>query len=284
MRINYVLNNYSLSIGIFIIALFLLLSFISFLDLKLLTSWDPNELMFQYSNLPPSPSHIFGTDQDGRDVFSRVLAALPTDISIPFIVAGLSVIIGSAVGIVAGYFGGIVDETLMRITDLFLAFPSILLALAIASILGQANLNDRLYYSEIALVVVGWPVYSRLVRGQVLQLKGMPFMILARASGLGSISIIRRHVIPNVLPLILVYVTLDMGTVILIYSILSFFGLGVLPPSPDLGRMVYDGLSSLPENWWSSVFPAIIITLMALGFSLTGEGLRDLMDRRLGYR
>jgi peptide/nickel transport system permease protein len=284
MRINYVLNNYSLSIGIFIIALFLLLSFISFLDLKLLTSWDPNELMFQYSNLPPSPSHIFGTDQDGRDVFSRVLAALPTDISIPFIVAGLSVIIGSAVGIVAGYFGGIVDETLMRITDLFLAFPSILLALAIASILGQANLNDRLYYSEIALVVVGWPVYSRLVRGQVLQLKGMPFIMLARASGLGSISIIRRHVIPNVLPLILVYVTLDMGTVILIYSILSFFGLGVLPPSPDLGRMVYDGLSSLPENWWSSVFPAIIITLMALGFSLTGEGLRDLMDRRLGYR
>jgi len=284
MRINYVLNNYSLSIGIFIIALFLLLSFISFLDLKLLTSWDPNELMFQYSNLPPSPSHIFGTDQDGRDVFSRVLAALPTDISIPFIVAGLSVIIGSAVGIVAGYFGGIVDETLMRITDLFLAFPSILLALAIASILGQANLNDRLYYSEIALVVVGWPVYSRLVRGQVLQLKGMPFIMLARASGLGSISIIRRHVIPNVLPLILVYVTLDMGTVILIYSILSFFGLGVLPPSPDLGRMVYDGLSSLPENWGSSVFPAIIITLMALGFSLTGEGLRDLMDRRLGYR
>jgi len=271
MRINYVLNNYSLSIGIFIIALFLLLSFISFLDLKLLTSWDPNELMFQYSNLPPSPSHIFGTDQDGRDVFSRVLAALPTDISIPFIVAGLSVIIGSAVGIVAGYFGGIVDETLMRITDLFLAFPSILLALAIASILGQANLNDRLYYSEIALVVVGWPVYSRLVRGQVLQLKGMPFIMLARASGLGSISIIRRHVIPNVLPLILVYVTLDMGTVILIYSILSFFGLGVLPPSPDLGRMVYDGLSSLPENWWSSVFPAIIITLMALGFSLTDE-------------
>jgi peptide/nickel transport system permease protein len=275
-------KNVNLLLGTIIIMFFIVMAIISVINIHLLTRYNPNQINFSEANLPPSILHIFGTDQEGRDVFSRVLAALPIDVSIPYIIVGASVLIGLIVGIISGYFGGILDEILMRFTDIFLAFPGILLALAISEILGSSHLAYRLYFSALALIIVNWPVYARLVRGQVLQIKSMPYITLAKVAGLGNYQIMKRHVLPHLIPILLVYSTLDMGTIILSYSILAFFGLGAPPPTPELGRMVYDGLSALPQNWWSSVFPALVITLMALGYSLAGDGLRDLLDPRLG--
>ncbi|MCH1771569.1 MULTISPECIES: ABC transporter permease [Metallosphaera] len=276
------LSSKTLLVGAVIIVGFIVTAIISALDLKLLTPYDPNKINFALANLPPSSDHLFGTDSEGRDVFTRVLAALPNDVAIPYIIAGASALIGGLVGMVSGYVGGLVDEGLMRFTDIFLAFPGILLALAISTILGQTHVAERLYFSMIALIVVNWPIYARLVRSQVLQVRGMPYITLAKAAGLTRWEIMRRHIIPNILSLVIVYITLDMGTIILFYSILAFFGLGAPPPTPELGRMVYDGLTALPGNWWSSVFPALTITLMAVGFSLFGEGLRDYLDPRGG--
>jgi len=273
-------KNVNLLLGTIIIMFFIVMAIISVINIHLLTRYNPNQINFSEANLPPSILHIFGTDQEGRDVFSRVLAALPIDVSIPYIIVGASVLIGLIVGIISGYFGGILDEILMRFTDIFLAFPGILLALAISEILGSSHLAYRLYFSALALIIVNWPVYARLVRGQVLQIKSMPYITLAKVAGLGNYQIMKRHVLPHLIPILLVYSTLDMGTIILSYSILAFFGLGAPPPTPELGRMVYDGLSALPQNWWSSVFPALVITLMALGYSLAGDGLRDLLDLR----
>jgi len=273
-------KNVNLLLGTIIIMFFIVMAIISVINIHLLTRYNPNQINFSEANLPPSILHIFGTDQEGRDVFSRVLAALPIDVSIPYIIVGASVLIGLIVGIISGYFGGILDEILMRFTDIFLAFPGILLALAISEILGSSHLAYRLYFSALALIIVNWPVYARLVRGQVLQIKSMTYITLAKVAGLGNYQIMKRHVLPHLIPILLVYSTLDMGTIILSYSILAFFGLGAPPPTPELGRMVYDGLSALPQNWWSSVFPALVITLMALGYSLAGDGLRDLLDLR----
>ncbi|TRN01737.1 ABC transporter permease [Sulfolobus sp. F1] len=275
-------RNNNLLIGTAIILFFFILTLLSWADIHLITPYNPNQINFDQSNLPPSPSHIFGTDQEGRDVFSRVIAALPIDFFIPYLIVIASLIIGLVIVIISGYYGGLIDEALMRITDIFLAFPGILLALAISEILGTTHLSLRLYFSAIALTIVNWPVYARLTRSQVLQIKSMGYITLAKVAGLGNYYIVRKHILPNLYSTLLVYSTLDLGTIILSYSILAFFGLGAPPPTPELGRMVYDGLSSLPQNWWSSLFPALIITLMALGYSLAGDGLRDVLSSDVG--
>ncbi|MEM3671233.1 MAG: ABC transporter permease [Thermoprotei archaeon] len=267
-------------VGAGIIVVFIVLSALAKVDLRLLTKYSPNALNFAQANKPPSLSHLFGTDADGRDVFTRVLAALPLDITIPFIVVGSGVLIGYGLGLIAGYLGGRIEELILRLTDLFFAFPAIVLALAIAGILGQTDLTARLYFSEIALIIVSWPFYTRLARAQVMYVKSGLFVKAAVASGLSSFKIVRKHIIPHVTPIIVAYATLDLGTVILVYSVFAFFGLGATPPTPELGRMVYDGLNSLPGNWWWSFFPGLILTLLALGFSLLGEGLRDALDPR----
>lgn len=264
---------------------------IGFVSLSLLAAWQPTyHLIARYSpdalnlnnvNAPPSLAHPFGTDVEGRDLFARTIAALPLDISIPFVVVGISVAIGLLLGTFAGYFGGWVEELVLRFTDLFFAFPSIFLALAISSILGVGETSLRAFFSEVALVVVGWPFYTRVARAQVLILKQMPYVRAAEASGLGRLKIIRTHIIPHLASVIATYATLDMGTVLLTYSVFAFFGLGSAPPTPELGRMVYSGLTALPGNWWWSFFPGLVLMLMALGFSLAGEGLRDVFDPRL---
>ncbi|ADX86335.1 ABC transporter permease [Saccharolobus islandicus] len=284
MNLKDITKNMNLTVGLIIILSFLILTIISTADLHILTPYNPNQLNFSQANLPPSSNHVFGTDQEGRDVFTRSLTALRIDFSIPFLIVGISMLIGTIIGILSGYFGGLLDEALMRITDIFLAFPGILLALAISEILGSTHLSLRLYLSALALAIVNWPIYARLVRAQILQVKNMQYITLAKVAGLNNFQIIKKHIIPHLVSLLLVYTTLDMGTIILNYSILAFFGLGAPPPTPELGRMVYDGLSALPQNWWSSIFPAIIITLMALGYSLAGDGLRDILDPRLGER
>ena len=267
--------------GLVILAVFAVLVLIAKIDLKLITPYNPDTPNFAIANSPPTFAHLMGTDREGRDLFSRVVVALPTDIWIPFVVTGISVVIGLAVGLVAGYAGGLLDEAILRITDFFFAIPVVIFAIVVSAVIGYNQVNSRVYYTALVLIVVGWPIYTRLARVGVLNLKKASYVIAAQASGITSARIIRKHIFPQVLTVILAYATLDMGAVVLIYSVFAFFGLGVAPPTPELGRMVYTGLDSLPQNWWYSVFPGLALMFLALGFSLVGEGLRDAFDPRI---
>ncbi|MEM0121201.1 MAG: ABC transporter permease [Thermoprotei archaeon] len=267
--------------GLAILALLYLIAIIIVVDPHLLTHYNPDALNFADANRPPSLTHLFGTDAYGRDIFTRVLYALPLDSAIPFAIVGFGVVLGTTLGTIAGYFGGFAEEVILRVTDVFFAFPSIILALAIASILGQGAQSERVYYSILALMVVSWPFYTRLARAQILVLRNAPFVKFAELSGHGSVYTMRKHILPHITPIIVAYASLDMGTTLLTYSVFAFFGLGAQPPTPELGRMVYSGLSTLPGNWWWSLFPGIILTLFALGYSLVGEALRDVLDPRL---
>ena len=281
LTLSILVKNKVTLAGMIILITFGVLVLVALFDLKLITSYNPESFNFANSNSPPSQAHIMGTDREGRDLFARVIAALPIDIWIPFIVTGLSVAIGLSLGLVAGYVGGWVDELLLRITDFFFALPVVILAIVVSAILGYQAVNARVYYTALVLILVGWPIYTRLARVGVLNLKKAPYIVAAQASGIGTIRIIRKHIFPQVLTVILAYATLDMGAVILVYSIFAFFGLGVAPPTPELGRMVYNGITALPQNWWYPLFPGLALMLLALGFSLVGEGLRDAFDPRI---
>ncbi len=283
VTLGIIFGNWATLVGVGILVVFLVLSALAAwpVTYHLIARYSPDALNFGSSNAPPSLAHLFGTDAEGRDIFARVIAALPIDIVIPFEVVGASVGIGFLLGTFAGYLGGWVEELVLRVADLFFAFPSVVLALTISAILGATDEGLRVVFTELALIVVGWPFYTRLARAQVISLKQMPFVRAAEASGLGKLRIIRMHVIPHLASVVAVYATLDMGTTLLLYSVFAFFGLGVAPPTPELGRMVYDGLTALPGNWWWSFFPGLILMILALGFSLAGEGLRDVFDPRL---
>ena len=283
VTLSIVFGNWATVAGVAILVAFLVLTVLAAWPptYHLIARYSPDALNFGSTNASPSLAHLFGTDREGRDIFARVVAALPIDIAIPFEVVGVSVGIGLLLGTLAGYYGGWIEELVLRVADLFFAFPSIVLALTIAAILGASAEGLRVFYSEMALIIVGWPFYTRLARAQVLMIKQMPFVRAAEASGLGKLRIIRTHVIPHLASVMTVYATLDMGTVLLLYSVFAFFGLGAAPPTPELGRMVYDGLSALPGNWWWSFFPGLTLMILALGFALAGEGLRDVFDPRL---
>ena len=188
---------------------------------------------------PPNLSHIFGTDPLGRDLFSQVVAALPLDAEVAFTVIVSAVLIGVWLGTMAGYEGGKLDQLIMRITDVFIAFPGIILALAIAATLGPS-----LLHSMEALIVVWWPKYTRLARGEALTVKSRPYVEAAQAAGRSSSGIMLRHIMPNIISPIIVYATLDIGNVILNTSVLAYLGLGAQYPTPELGRMVFDFQSS----------------------------------------
>jgi peptide/nickel transport system permease protein len=224
---------------------------------------------------PPSQSHPFGTDELGRDLYSRVLYG--GRITIP---AGLMVVIfggvlGVAVGAVAGYLGGVADEALMRLSELFMAFPTIILAMAVTAALGPDIRN-----AIIALVVVWWPQYARLVRGQVLKVKNQEFVEAAHCVGASRFRILIRTVLPNTLSPIFVMLAVDIGAAILTFAGLSFLGLGPDPTSPEWGRMVSVGVDYF-DQWWTWFFPGMAIALMVIAFNFIGDGIRDLNDPRL---
>ena len=224
----------------------------------------------------PSGAHPFGTDDFGRDLFSRVLAGARISIEVALIVLSLSVALGTMLGAVAGLAGGLVDEVIMRITDLFLAFPVLILAAAIAATLG-GNLTTTM----IALASVYWPWYARLVRGQVLSLRTREYVLAARTFGAAPWWLIRVHLLPNVLPLVIVQVSLDVGYVILATSSLSFLGLGAQPPTPEWGAMLTDARAYIRDSWWFATFPGLALAMTVFAFNLLGDGLRDWLDPRL---
>jgi peptide/nickel transport system permease protein len=227
------------------------------------------------SMLAPSGEHPFGTDKLGRDILSRVIMGAQPALIVPIGVVLLAILIGAPLGAIAGYKGGWVDELIMRITDLFLAFPSLLLAMAIASALGRG-----LGKAAFALVISWWPWYTRLVRGVTLSLKERYFVEAAQAIGVRDSVIILRHILPNTISPILVQATVDLGTVILAMGGLAFLGLGTQPPAPDWGLMVSEGRTYILTQPWIATFPGIAIFVVVLAFNLLGDTLRDVFDPR----
>jgi peptide/nickel transport system permease protein len=224
---------------------------------------------------PPSAQHWFGTDNVGRDIYSRVLYGARISPLIAVIVLAISCAVGIPLGVAAGYFGGWLDETIMRVTDIFLAFPPLLLALALAAVL-PASITTVI----IVIALTWWPWYTRLIRGQAASVAGRPYIDSCRALGISRWRIIFRHILPNSITPLIVQVSLDVGGVILTVSALSFLGLGAQDPTPDWGLMVAEGQDYFLTSWWVVTFPGIAILLTAFAFTLLGDGLRDLMDPR----
>jgi len=216
-----------------------------------------------------------GADQLGRDVLSRIIVGSSIALRVPMIVVILAVAVGAPLGALAGYVGGWLDNLIMRLTDLFLAFPSLLLAVAIVAALGPSLTN-----AMIAIAISWWPWYARLVRGVTLSLRERYFVEAARSIGVPNRTIILRHILPNCVTPILVQATIDFGTVILAEGSLAFIGLGTQPPAPDWGLMVSQGRSYILNQWWISTFPGLAIFVSVLAFNLLGDTLRDILDPR----
>jgi peptide/nickel transport system permease protein len=225
--------------------------------------------------LPPSAQHWFGTDRLGRDVLSRVIVGTRPALVIPILVVVVAVLIGAPLGAIAGYKGGLIDEIIMRTTDLFLAFPSLLLVMAIVSSVGRG-----LDKAAIALVISWWPWYTRIARGIAASLRERYFVEAAQAAGVSELVIVLRHILPNIVSPILVQATVDLGTVILVMGGLAFLGLGTQPPAPDWGLMVSEGREFILNQWWVATFPGIAIFIVVLAFNLLGDTLRDIFDPR----
>ncbi len=224
---------------------------------------------------PPSLGHPFGTDEAGRDNLSRVLYGARITIPTAFVVILVASLFGTAVGAVSGYAGGRVDEALMRVVDVVLAFPPILLAMAITAALGAGLRNAML-----AIVLVSWPEFTRLMRGQVLTVKANEYVLAARALGAPARRILWTHVLPNAFPPVLVKGTLDVGNAIILTAALSFIGLGAIPPAPEWGAMIAAGQAKF-EYWWVATFPGLAILSVVLGFNFLGDGLQDRLNPRL---
>lgn len=258
--------------GLFVIVIFALIAVFA----PLLAPFDPLQQDIPNGLAAPSPDHWMGTDKLGRDVFSRMLYGARISLGAGLGVVLMSAVIGTLIGIVAGYVGGWADEGIMRVTDIFFAFPSLILAMAIAGALGPSLQN-----ALIAVAVVTWPVYARLVRGQVLILRNREFVQAARAVGAGHGLILRRHLFPNTLSPLLVQASFDMGVTILAVAGLSFIGFGAQPPTPEWGVMISEGRNYITTHWWLTFFPAMAMLLAVAGFNLVGDGLRDVLDPRL---
>lgn len=224
---------------------------------------------------PPSAQYWFGTDELGRDVFSRVIHGARISLPIGFVVILFAMTMGSIVGASAGYIGGMYDLLIMRLADITLAFPSIVLALAIAAVLGPSITN-----ALIAMVLVWWPEYARLMRSQVLSLKNNEYVTAAVAIGVPPGRILLSHILPNTFAPILVKASLDAGSAILNIAALSFIGLGAVPPTPEWGAMISTGRYQF-YSWWLTTFPGLAILLVVLGYNFFGEGVRDSFDPRM---
>jgi len=241
-----------------------------------LARYDPIEQDLTNRLQAPCREHPFGLDQLGRDIFSRVIYGSRISLMIGIIVISIAATTGSLLGVVAGYMGGRIDEIVMRITDMFLAFPSLILAMAISAALGRSLEN-----TVIAIGMVAWPTYARLARGQTLSVKEEQFIEAVRSLGADRKRIILSHVLPQCLPPIIIQATLSMGGIILTAAGLGFIGFGAQPPTPEWGIMISDGRNFIMKQWWVSTFPGLAMLFVVLGFNLLGDGLRDVLDPRL---
>jgi peptide/nickel transport system permease protein len=227
----------------------------------------------------PTTTHWFGLDELGRDILSRVMLGARVSLFVGLVVVGVSSTVGMAVGAVAGYYGGRIDQLISRVMDILLAFPGLLLAIALVAVLGPSLTNVVL-----ALTLIGWVGYARLVRGQVLRAREFEYVVAARALGAGTWRTLTRHVLPTAWPAVTVQATLGMAGAILSEAALSFLGLGVQPPTPSWGTMINGGRAHLLDAPHLTIFPGVLLALVVLGFNFLGDGLRDRLDPRIARR
>ena len=264
-------NQLAVAGGVIVLLLGLLALFA-----PLLAPYDPGAYDTKQILLPPGTAHWFGTDQLGRDVLSRMLYGSRISMAVGFISVGIAVVVGTLLGTVAGFYGGRVDELLMRFVDLMLNFPRLFLLLTLIALL-----RPSIWVIMAVIGLTGWMGLARLVRGEILSLKEREFVVGARALGAPDAWIMFRHLLPNALVPVLVSATLGVAGAILAESGLSFLGLGVQPPTPSWGNILIEGKANIEIAWWLSVFPGLAILVTVLAYNLLGEGLRDALDPRL---
>lgn len=252
-----------------------LLLFIISLLAPFLTPYDPSAINAWDVLQPPSWKHWFGTDELGRDVLTRVLYGARISLKVGFVAIGIAVLLGSAVGLIAGYYGGWVDSLLMRCVDIMLCFPSFFLILAVI-----AFLNPSIWIIMAVIGLTGWMGVARLVRAEVLTIREADYILAARCIGCSDLRIIMRHILPNALSPVLVAATLGVAGAILTESALSFLGIGVQPPTPSWGNILTSGKDYIEFAWWLSLFPGQAILITVLAYNLLGEGIRDALDPR----
>ena len=256
-------------------AIILVLGFVALFG-PWLAPYDPVGMDFGARFAPPSLAHPFGTDDFGRDIFSRILYGAAVSFRVAFIAVAISATVGVFLGAVAGFYGRWLDEVVMRFMDILFAFPAVLLAITVMAILGRGIEN-----AMIAIAIVYIPIFARVARGAVISVRGREFVTAARALGQGNTTIIFKHILPNALGPIIVQTSLSLAFAILAEAALSFFGLGTQPPAPSWGRMLSEGRAFLRQAWWMGVFPGLAIMLAVMGFNFFGDGLRDLLDPRM---
>lgn len=241
----------------------------------LLSPCDPNYVQVESRLQAPGPRHLMGTDGFGRDILSRTIYGARFSLAIAVLVVGVNLALGTVIGSIAGFFGGVIDEFIMRAVDVLLSFPNIILALCIVGVYGPT-----LHNLVLALVILGWVGYARIARGLVLALKEQVFIHATRALGAGSWYIVFKHVIPNIVPPLVVLATLHVGHTILTVAALSFLGLGVQPPAPEWGAMLNEGKQFVFTHPHVMVFPGLAVTVTVFAINMLGDGLRDLLDPR----
>jgi peptide/nickel transport system permease protein len=239
----------------------------------LITHYNPDSLDPLRPLAPPfSSGHILGTDEFGRDIFARILYGGRIDLLIAFGATGVTLVAGTAIGLISGYFGGWVDAVLMRIVDLFFAFPFFVLVIAIVAMLGPSIFN-----MFVAIWLTSWISYARITRGHTIVLKGREYVLAAKALGYRHHRVMLRHILPNLVSFVLIFAMVDAVGNVLLGAALGFLGLGAKPPSPEWGAMISDGQNYILSSWWLSTLPGLAIVLVGVGFSLLGDGLADLL-------
>jgi len=265
-RNRLAISGLALVLGLFAVALLA----------RWLAPYDPDFIDLKQVLMPPSPAHLLGTDTLGRDVLSRIIFGARISLLVGFVAVGIATLIGVLVGALAGYYGGALDQILMRLVDLMLCFPTIFLILAVIAVLGPSIWNIM-----AVIGLTGWMGVARLVRAEFLSLREREFVVAARALGASDARLIWRHLLPNALTPVMVSATLGVAGAILVESSLSFLGLGVQPPTPSWGNMLTMGKDNIEIAWWLSVFPGLAILVTVMSYNLLGEGIREAIDPRL---
>ena len=264
--------GFSSGLGLVIVSLFLGIALVVGL-FPGIVGYDPFQISATGILLPPSYTYLFGTDNLGRSIVKEVLIAIPLDAFVSLGVVVVSVAVGGVLGALAGYVGGRADEIIMRVTDMFLSFPALILAVGISATLGPGATN-----AMISIIVVDWPTYARFARGDALAIRDQAFVKAARFNGRNITYILRKHIFPNIAPSLISYASVDMGFAIITLSILGYLGLGAQPPAVELGMLVFQGQSYLSNAPWFSLIPGAIILIVTIGFSFVGDALRDVLD------
>ena len=260
-------SSHSLTLGVFLLVVIVLAAVAA----PLIATHDPVQHNSSDALSGPSSSHFFGTDQFGRDVFSRTVFATRVNLLIAFVIVGIAFTIGTALGIIAGWVGGLVDVVIMRVIDIALAFPFLVLVICIVGMRGPGLVS-----LFVAVSLVAWVFYARLVRGEVIVAKQQGYVLAAQASDFSTSRIIVRHLLPNVIIQPLVFASSDLVYALLLGASVSFLGLGVQPPTPEWGQMVMQGKTFMAMEWWIATFPGVAVVITAVSFALIGDGLADL--------